>query len=385
MKRVLVIVVTYNGLPWLDRSLGSVTLASSAGPPSPAAGTPSQSAGTPTEATGIAHPAAGAPSQSAGTPTEAAGIAHPAAGTGPNNCRVPSNTAFFAGTGPEIGPLPAIDVYVVDNDSTDGSADFVQSHFPSAKLVRSAENLGFSKANNLGMQYALDHGYDYVYLLNQDAWLEPGAMEKLVAAAEAHPEYAVLSPLQMTDGYISLDKEFAKLVPEDIQFRKQYHPRFRGRGPFMGRGGAAGVLGTVNHPEVVDVKRVMAAHWLVRVDAIRMIGLFNEILFPLYGQDDNWCHRARYMGYRIGIVPQARAVHDRAQRKEDKDRLIFRNYYTGSLVRLANPNVPMWLSYLYILPFTLVKAVRYRSLKVFASFFRLHAQFPAIRTLRSNR
>lgn len=268
MKRVLVIVVTYNGLRWLDRCLGSV------------------------------------------------------AGDGRSEMAM------------------TVDLFVVDNDSTDGSADYVQAHFPKAKLVRSAENLGFSKANNLGLQYALDHGYDYVYLLNQDAWLEPGALEKLVAAAGQHPEYAVLSPLQMTDGYKDVDRLFKK------------------------------------------DKTPPAAHWLVRVEAIRKIGLFDETLFPLYGQDDNWCHRARYHGYRIGIVPEARAVHDRAQRKEDKDRVIFRNYYTGSLVRLANPNVPMWLSYLYVLAFTLVKAVKYLSPSVFAYFFRIHSNLPALRRLR---
>jgi GT2 family glycosyltransferase len=303
MKRVLVIVVTYNGLPWLSRCLASVTSV-------------------------------------------------PTAVDGPKNGTSTSKTAQNAADGPENGTPPTLDVYVVDNDSTDGSADYIQSHFPAAKLVRAAENLGFSKANNLGMQYALDHGYDYVYLLNQDAWLEPGAMEKLVTTAEAHQEYAVLSPLQMTDGFKELDKQFARRCPV-----------------------AAG-------HDVSEVKFVMAAHWLVPVKALKEVGLFNEELFPFYGQDDNWCHRARHKGYKIGIVPEARAVHDRADRKEDKDKLIFRNYYTGCLVRLANPNVPVWLSYIYILAFTLVKAVKYRSLKVFTYFFRLHSQFPAVRSLR---
>ena len=263
-----------------------------------------------------------------------------------------SKTAQNAADGPKNGTSTAIDVYVVDNDSTDGSADYIQSHFPAAKLVRAAENLGFSKANNLGMQYALDHGYDYVYLLNQDAWLEPGAMEKLVTTAEAHKEYAVLSPLQMTDGFKELDKQFARRCPV-----------------------AAG-------HDVSEVKFVMAAHWLVPVKALKEVGLFNEDLFPFYGQDDNWCHRARNHGYKIGVIPEARAVHDRADRKEDKDKLIFRNYYTGSLVRLANPNVPMWLSYIYILAFTLVKAVKYRSFRVFKYFFRLHSKCQAVRSLR---
>ena len=335
MKKVLVILVTHNGMHWLDRCLSSVT------------------------------PAA----QSVG------GV--------PNDGTSPSKTAIFAGGGTKNGTPPTLDVYVVDNDSTDGSADYIQSHFPAAKLVRAAENLGFSKANNLGMQYALDHGYDYVYLLNQDAWLEPGAMEKLVSTAEAHPEYAVLSPLQMTDGYMALDKQFAKLVPKGTLFQNRRFatpPTTWAPPSYDAEGGTDS--GREYPPEPVSVKRVMAAHWLVATEAIRKIGLFDEDLFSYYGQDDNWCHRARHKGYKIGIVPEARAVHDRADRKEDKDRLIFRNYYVGSLVRLANPNVPMWLSYIYILAFTLVKAVKYRSLKVFTYFFRLHSQFPAIRALR---
>ena len=85
------------------------------------------------------------------------------------------------------------------------------AHFPQAHLVRSAENLGFSKANNMGFEWAIKKGYDYVYLLNQDAWLAPDALEALVAAAEAHPDYAVLSPLQCQDGYKAFDPQFSKL------------------------------------------------------------------------------------------------------------------------------------------------------------------------------
>ena len=262
MKKVLVIVVTYNGLKWLDRCLGSV--------------------------------AADA------------------------------------------------DLYVFDNDSTDGSADFVAGHYPSAKLVRSADNLGFSKPNNLGMQYALDKGYEYVYLLNQDAWLEAGALDKLLAFARTHPEYGLLSPLQMTDGYLSLDKNFSKYYN-----KKEIH-------------------------------YIMAAHWLVPTAVIRRIGLFNEELFPLYGQDDDWCHRLEYYGLKVGIVPEARAVHDRAFRKESKERLVFRNYYTGSLVRLANPNRPLWLQWAYVLLFTLVKSAKYGSLLPFKYFGTLCKQRPLI-------
>ena len=308
MTRVLVIVVTYNGRPWLDRCLGSVN----------------------------------------------------------------------SGNGLEA------DIFVVDNDSTDGSADYVRAHFPSAKLVRSAENLGFSKANNLGMQYALDHGYDYVYLLNQDAWLAPGALETLVAASEAHPEYAVLSPLQMTDGYKEYDKQFSKLVPKDRLFmnRRFATPPTVWAPPFYGTGGGTD-SGRGCPSEPASVKRVMAAHWLVRVDALGKVGLFNETLFPMYGQDDNWCHRALYHGYRIGIVPEARAVHDRAQRKEPRESVINRNYYIGSLVRLCDINHPLWERFLYVILFTLVKSVKYFSIKPVKGFVDICRQIPQVRNLRT--
>ena len=281
MKKVLVIVVSYNGVTWLERCLGSVT--------------------------------------------------------------------------GDAGSVPGmvVDVYVWDNDSTDGSADFVASHFPSARLIRSAENLGFSIPNNKGMEYALQRGYDYVYLLNQDAWLEEGALETLVTAAEANPEYAVLSPLQMTDGFKELDRQFARIFTPDTK-----HP--------------------VSVSETYEVGRVMAAHWLVRVDALMKTGLFDETLFPFYGQDDDWCNRARYHGYKIGVVPAARAVHDRAERPEPLDKTVFRNYYNGSLVRLCNVNRPLWLQFLWVLAFTLVKTVKYRSLLPFKYFGKILSQLHAV-------
>ena len=245
--------------------------------------------------------------------------------------------------------VPA-DLYVWDNDSTDGSADWIQGHFPEAKLVRSADNLGFAEANNMGMRYALEKGYDYVYLLNQDAWIEPSTLGTLIAASEAHPEYAVLSPLQMTDGFTGLDAQFGKIL------RSAQHDK----------GG---------------VRRVMAAHWLMPRKALEVIGLF-DALFPLYGNDDNWCDRARYHGFKIGIVPQARAVHDRATREEPKEKVIFRNYYMGSLVRLCDINRPLWERFLFVCLFTLVKAVKYGSILPFKHFRALCRMLPEIRISR---
>ena len=239
--------------------------------------------------------------------------------------------------------VPA-DLYVWDNDSTDGSPDFVQSHFPEAKLVRSADNLFFAEANNMGLRYALEKGYDYAYLLNQDAWLAPDTLGTLIDVSQAHPEYAVLSPLQMTDGFRELDGQFKKIMKE-------------------------------------PVRRVMAAHWLVPRKALEKVGLFDK-LFPLYGNDDNWCDRARYHGFKIGIVPEAKAVHDRAKREEAKEKVIYRNYYMGSLVRLCDINRPLRERFLFVCIFTLVKAAKYGSILPFKHFGSLCRMLPEIRHAR---
>lgn len=252
-----------------------------------------------------------------------------------------------------LDSVPAFaDLYVFDNDSTDGSPDFVASRYPGAKLVRSAENLGFSKPNNVGFQYAIEKGYDYVYLLNQDAWLEPGSLEKLLAAAQAHPEYGVLSPLQYQDGYEKLDKQFGRLY----------------------KGGET---------QVVEVPRVMAAHWLVPVPVVEKMGLFEETLFPFYGQDDEWCQRLHFSGLKVGVCPQARAVHDRALRPEPLEKVVHRNFYTGSLVRLCRYNRSLFGNFLYVVPFTFVKALKYRSLLPFKYLGQIFRDLPAARALRS--
>ena len=125
----------------------------------------------------------------------------------------------------------------------------------------------------------------------------------------------------------------------------------------------------------------MAAHWLMPVKAVKEIGLFSD-LFPYYGQDDDWCHRAHYHSWKVGVVPEARAVHDRAQRQESKERIIDRNYRVGSLIRLCDINRPLWERFLFVCLFTLVKAVKYGSFLPFKHFRSLCRQLPAVREHR---
>ena len=281
-QKVLVIVVVYNGMPWLERCLGSVAL---------------------------------------------------------------TQSAF----------LSAVDLFVVDNGSSDGSADFVAARFPEATLVRSETNLGFGRANNLGLQHALENGYDAVYLLNQDAWVLPETLEELVRLSAAAPAFGILSPLQYQADGVRLDARFEKRLQK---------------------------AGEVKGPDPIrELPFIMAAHWLVTRPCLEKVGLFAPV-FQLYGEDVNYCDRARYHGFKTGVALSARAVHDRASRPADREQEIRLNCFSGNLARLCDINRPLWERLLFVTLFTAVKTVKYRSFRPWHYWRRLLGMLPEIRLTR---
>ena len=245
-----------------------------------------------------------------------------------------------------------LDVCVVDNGSTDGTPDYIAKIFPDVKVIRNKENLGFGAANNIAIKEAVEKGYDFVYLLNQDAWLLPDAMQALVDAARRGRKWAVLSPLQMqADG-----------VAYDPQFGRRNAPKEGRTKPYR-------------------VRRVMAAHWLLRLSALAHTGMFAPI-FEHYGEDDNLCARLRASGWKIGVVPTAKGIHDRAQREEPIEKIIRRNHYVKCLVDLCNPNLPLWMGWCKVFVYTIVKTFKYRSLQPFKYFGTLRGQGADIRRTR---
>ena len=194
----------------------------------------------------------------------------------------------------ERSSLPA-DVLVVDNGSTDGTLDRIRGEFPATRIIETGENLGFGAANNIGLRIALDEGYQFAYLLNQDAWLEPDTLEKLVAAHK--PEWGILSPVQL-DRHGRRDRQFDRKC---------------------GRAVDAALKGYHNDRQVVDVPFVMAAHWLVSRRAIETVGGFSPA-FRQYGEDDNWIDRLHWHKLHCGVVPAAHAVHDRSDRRLSRDK-----------------------------------------------------------------
>lgn len=245
-----------------------------------------------------------------------------------------------------------VDAVIIDNGSADGTPEQVRSLFPEMELIVNKENSGFGAANNIGLRLALERGYDYAYLLNQDAWIMPDTIEELVSACSSRPEFGLLSPMQMKDGGKEMDAQFLKRTwnkRQDTNIRKCQHADNEAKNNGN------------DVPQVLSVRYVMAAHWLISRGCLEKTGLFAP-LFPIYGEDENYCARAIFHGFQIGIVPSAIAVHDRAQRSEAKERVIFRNFYMKSLEMIANPlrKIPA-AALLYIIPYAFYCCLKYRS------------------------
>ena len=213
------------------------------------------------------------------------------------------------------------DVTIIDNGSTDGTQDYIHNNFPEVDLIRNKENLGFGQANNIGLQKALDNNYDFVYLLNQDAWIQEDTFKHLIDASEAHPEYGVLSPMQMNADGLHFEEKFRSYI---IPHHQVFSPSLTEDLYFQ------------RVVDVYEVSFVMAAHWLITSKCLATVGGFSPT-FPHYGEDNNYLNRTNYWKYKIGIVPSARAVHDRSNIKWSAEKEMYVNDYIGSLVSFSNP------------------------------------------------
>ncbi len=189
-------------------------------------------------------------------------------------------------------------IIVIDNGSTDSTITIIKQNFKTVNLIESKINLGFGQANNIGLKLAVENNCDYVFLLNQDAWLEnEHTLLNLVNALETKPNLGILSPLHLNGQGTALDLYFADYLQQsDIENTK-----------------AAQMLTQKQPNLIINTTFINAAAWLISAACIKKIGGFDPIFFH-YGEDRNYTQRTLYYGFKIGICPQAIILHDREQR-----------------------------------------------------------------------
>lgn len=187
---------------------------------------------------------------------------------------------------------------VVDNGSHDGTQEYIKTHFPEIEVLQSEKNLGFGKANNLGLEKAYKKGAEFFYLMNQDAWLYENSIEKLLEVYEKYPqkqEIGIISPMHIDgsekqldiflDKYIAINFEKTRLI-SDLYFQtlKPYY----------------------------EISFVNAAHWFIPRSTIETVGGFNPYFFH-YGEDVEYANRVKFHQKKILLAPGSKVVHDGKQ------------------------------------------------------------------------
>src|SRR5881394_952897 len=194
-----------------------------------------------------------------------------------------------------------IEIIVVDNDSTDGSADAVAEQHPDVCLVRSPENVGFARGNNLGFQYARG---EYLVLLNSDTIVLPGAVQRLVQYLDEHPEIVAAG-----GQHLNREREF---VPTGLWFPSLWIDLgvamgMNKLGPLMLRKNVklARFWYTLDTREVDWLSNSFVAF---RRELLDQVGPLPEEFF-LYGEDVEWYWRIREAGLRVAYVHGAPIIH----------------------------------------------------------------------------
>lgn len=216
----------------------------------------------------------------------------------------------------------AVDVVVIDNCSKDNTVKRIRKDYPQIKLIENKENLGFGKANNIGLSHAVENDYNYAFLLNQDAWIEKDMLEKLIESAEANPDFGIISPVHLSPDGTSLDHGFANYSQKETieQLPKQ-------------------------SSQLVELPFVNAAFWLLPIATVKKIGGFSP-LFYHYGEDRNYILRIHFHNMKIGYHPNAFATHDRHNRKVSNKQLLHADYvYFLSELANINYSLPKAIAY----------------------------------------
>lgn len=201
------------------------------------------------------------------------------------------------------------EVAVIDNASTDGSAEMVREHHPWVQLHASAENLGFVRGNNLILEQVLQYDTesvscpDYVWLLNPDTTIRPGTLSTLLRFFEEHPRAGLIGPqLLNPDGSLQTSAfRFPDLLQPlfDLGWLPQrfYYTRFNGRYPESDAGGQPF---RIDHP--------LGAAMLARSAAIQQVGVLDPQFF-MYCEEIDWAWRMQKAGWEAWLVPEAKVVH----------------------------------------------------------------------------
>ena len=217
----------------------------------------------------------------------------------------------------------SFEILVVDNASSDGSAEMVKREFPQAKLTENQENLGFARANNQAIKQSSGR---FILLLNSDTVVLSGALDKMVAFMKTHRAVSASGPMLLNpDGSLQpsirmshvsgcirvfLPGEWLATYPLRILVRK------------------LGKKETYS-PEPRQVGGVSGACMMITREAVDKVGLLDEQYF-FYAEEVDWFYRLQQLGGVVYFIPEAQIIHHYAQsinQTDNRSKYLHENKY----------------------------------------------------------
>jgi GT2 family glycosyltransferase len=195
----------------------------------------------------------------------------------------------------------SFEVFVVDNNSRDGSAAMVRAEFPAVRLIENMQNRGFAVANNQAIRAASAR---YILLLNPDTLVLDDAISRCVKYADLHPDVGVVGCQVLEGESRILLTGFSFPTPLNVFFQFSGLSRAFPRSRLFGKPD----LSWWDRKSEQDVDVIAGMFMLVRSEAIAQVGPLDESYFVYYEETD-WCYRLARMGWRRVFIPSAQIVH----------------------------------------------------------------------------
>ncbi len=215
------------------------------------------------------------------------------------------------------------EIFVVDNASSDGSAEMVKEKFPQVKLITNKENKGFAIANNQGIKQAQG---EFILLLNPDTEILDNALEKMVNFMRQYSSCGILGcKLLNSDGSLQPScRAFPSLYSQVIILLKLHN--------FFPRLVKKYYMLNCPHHEIREVDQVMGACFLIRKKMIDEIGLLDEGYRVLFEEVD-YCKRAKDANWKIYFTPEAKIIHHKGQSFKKQEIVAKQINFNRSLLR----------------------------------------------------
>ncbi|HMB92524.1 MAG TPA: glycosyltransferase family 2 protein, partial [Rhodothermales bacterium] len=258
-----------------------------------------------------------------------------------------------------------VEIFVVDNDSVDGSVEMVETHFPKVHLIANKKNTGFSTANNQAIQQAQGR---YLLILNPDTIVQEDTLTTMVRFMDEHPEAGALGcKIINPDGTFALESRRAFPTPRVAFFRMTGLSRLFPKSRTFGRYN----LTYLPIDQEAEVDALSGSCMLVRHKAIYCgfsmadfrveapcdpiqnpksknegAGLFDERFF-MYGEDLDWCYRIQQAGWKIYYTPETQIVHYKGESTK-KGELQYVKLFYGAMLRFAEKHLHDRYSRLFV-------------------------------------